>query len=209
LENISLSDPAYNLYLVGNANICEKVADAFNSWCSQVNIRISGFLVVGPGNNCTRYQAIKHSDLGRLLNIENSRFIQLGQKYYDIPEARLLSLIHPTIIISERVIFGKSTVVMPMCLFYPNVVIGDYNLIMNFVKTGHDVVIQDSCFLDYYAFAGSFCNIHSGARLGIKTTVKEYLTIGKNSRLLSVSALVKSIERNETWSGIPAKKIKT
>lgn len=197
----------YHLYLVGDGISCVKVADAFKESCIPEKIVISGFIVKETDNNCSSYPTVKPSLLPLLLKVENSRFIQLGQKYYDIPEDKLISLIHHTAIISQKVFIGKSTVVMPKCLLYPNVRIGSYNMIMNCVKTGHDVIINDSCFLDYYAFVGSYCTICSGVFLGIKTTVKEYLTIDQNSKLLDGSTLVKSVNKNEIWSGVPAKMI--
>lgn len=194
------------LYLIGDRISCEKVAAAFRDTLCRERIEISGFILKGAENNCYTYPSVNPLLLPLLIKAKNSRFIQLGQKYNDIPEAKLISLIHHTAIISEKVFIGRSTVVMPKCLFYPNVRIGSYNMIMNCVKTGHDVTIHDSCFLDYYAFVGSFCTINSGVTLGIKSTVKEYVTIGKNSKLGDGSTLVKSVSKNEIWSGIPAKK---
>jgi hypothetical protein len=196
-----------HLYLIGDGFSCEKVADAFKESCIRENIVISGFIVKGTEIIGSIYPSVNPSLLPQLIEIENTRFIQLGKKYYDIPEDRLISLIHHTSVLSEKVTVGKSTVVMPKCLFYPNVRIGSYNMIMNCVKTGHNVIIHDFCFLDYYAFVGSFCTICSGVSLGIKTTVREYVTINQNSKLLDGAILVKNINNNEIWSGMPAKRV--
>lgn len=196
-----------NIYLVGDRLICEKVAGAFADLRWNSGYVIKGFIIIGSDSSVSSYGKYLPTDLSGLESEIDSVFVQLGSKYLDIPENRLHSLVHPTSIISNRVTFGASTVVMPKCIFYQNVRAGKFNFFMNCFKSGHDVSIGDCCVMGYYSFLGSYCVIESGVVLGHKSTVKEHVTVRKDSLLLPGSALIENTGINETWKGIPARKM--
>jgi acetyltransferase-like isoleucine patch superfamily enzyme len=195
------------IFIIGTYNICETIAGAFSEYLKNSEYCISGFIVTSGMVDNSKHNIYHPDDYNSIALDSNSFFVQPGGCYLDIPGFRLTTLIHPTAIISEKVTFGEGTVVMPKCLLYPNVTTGNNNLFMNGFKTGHDVTIGDNCFMDYNSFIGSFCSIGSGVNLGMKTTVKEYISIGRNTKVLGASVLINNIGVEEIWEGIPARKI--
>ncbi len=196
------------LYLAGEKDSCRTIFGAFMKECQVNGIEISGYIEPSTGLVFSYETGEAECHVGDLVKGNEAIFLQAGGRYFDIPDDRSHSLIHTSAIISDNVLFGKNTVVMPGCLFYPNFSSGQFNIFMNSFRSGHDIVVGDSCFFAYYSFLGSFVTIGSGVRLGIKSMVKEYVRAGNNSYLKPGSILVENMNEGETRNGIPAKPLK-
>jgi sugar O-acyltransferase (sialic acid O-acetyltransferase NeuD family) len=118
--------------------------------------------------------------------------------------APLITLIHPSAIISQYAQLGVGTVVMPGVVVNVSASIGD------------GVILNTSCNVDHDCVIGSCAHISPGARLaggvrvgdqswiGIGASVKQLVTIGHNVTVGAGAAVVSNLPDGGTAVGVPA-----
>lgn len=195
------------LYLVGTYKDCFIVSNAFENYLYTNDFLLKGFFIQQGLCVYDKYEIYKNNHLGKILKRKNSYFTQIGFDYLTISSDRLISLIHPTVLFLDSFSYGLSNVIMPKTIFYQNIEIGNFNVFMNSVKAGHDIVLRNYCFFNYYSFLGSNTKYYDNVKVGLKSTIKENLILAKNSKILDGSTLINNTLENETWQGIPAIKI--
>ncbi len=119
----------------------------------------------------------------------------------------ILSLIHPTAIMSLNVTIGRGTVVMP------NVVVNTKAIIGKGVILNTGCIIEHECIIDDFvhispkvALAG---NVRVGAltHIGIGTNIIQGILVGRNSIIGAGSVVIKNINNNTKAYGNPCKEI--
>lgn len=121
---------------------------------------------------------------------------------------KIMTLIHPSSVISSSVIIGKGTVVMPNIVVNANAIIGD------------GVILNTSCVIEHECKIENFVHISPNVSLagnvivceythiGIGSNVIQGITIGKNTIIGAGSIVVKNIENFKKAYGTPCKEIK-
>ncbi len=117
----------------------------------------------------------------------------------------ILTLIHPTSIISEDVEIDIGTVIMP-------------NVIINTkAKIGIGVILNSGCIIEHECVIGNFAHISPGVALagqvkigelthiGIGSSVIQNITIGRNCIIGAGSVVVNNIPDNKKAYGVPCK----
>ncbi len=120
-------------------------------------------------------------------------------------EIKILTLIHPTSIISEDVEIGIGTVIMP-------------NVIINTkAKIGIGVILNSGCIIEHECIIGNFVHISPGVALagrveigelthvGIGSSIIQNITIGRNCIIGAGSVIVDSIPDNKKAYGVPCR----
>ena len=102
--------------------------------------------------------------------------------------------------IGENCFIFEDNTLQPFTTIGNNVVLWSGNHI------GHHGVIEDNVFFTSHVVMSGHCHIKNGAFLGVNSTLRDGITIGKNSIVGMGSVVTKSIPDNETWIGSPAKK---
>lgn len=149
--------------------------------------RISGIpIVFGIGSNTTRaklFEKVKDSGL------------------------EIVSLIHPSAIISPSAIIGKGTVVMP------NVVVNAKATVGNGVILNTSCVVEHECIIDDFvhispkvALAGDV-KVEKFTHVGIGSNVIQGIIIGKNVIVGGGSTVIRNIDDNQKVVGVPAEAI--
>lgn len=120
----------------------------------------------------------------------------------------VVSLVHPSAIISSNSTIGMGTVVMP------NVVVNTHS------RIGDGVILNTSCVVEHENRVGDFAHISPNAALAGEVTVKEGshigigssiiqgITVGKNCIIGAGSVVVRNIEDHQLCFGNPCKVIK-
>jgi len=149
--------------------------------------RTSGIpIAFGIGNNNIRAKLFE--------KVQNSGF-------------EIVSLIHPSSIISSSVIIGKGTVVMP-------------NVVINTKATiGRGVILNTSCIIEHECCIDDFVHISPNAALagdvkvgkfthiGIGSNIIQGIIIGNNTVIGAGSTVVKNIENFKKAYGNPCKEV--
>lgn len=133
---------------------------------------------------------------------------RLGESL-EISELNFPNLIHPFARLHQPdfINIGIGNIIADSVVVTTNVQIGDFNLINLTSTIGHDAVIGNYCSI----MPG--VNISGGAQLGdltyVGTGVKliKSSSTGKSSTIGAGAVVNQDIGENETWAGIPARKI--
>lgn len=133
---------------------------------------------------------------------------QLRQKlwadYIDGRKRKPVSLIHPSVIISDSSVIGEG------CAFHMGVLISSANKIGKGVKinTGgivtHDIVIEDFVSIAPAAVICSACFIGTGAYIGANATILPGVKIGANAFIGAGATVTRDVAVGETVYGNPA-----
>jgi UDP-N-acetylbacillosamine N-acetyltransferase len=120
---------------------------------------------------------------------------------------KILSLIHPSAIISSSVNIGKGTIIMP------NVVVNAKSIIGDGVILNTSSIVEHECVIDNFvhispnvALAG---NVKVGAftHIGIGSSVIQGLKIGKNNIIGAGAVVIDDIKDNKKMVGVPAREV--
>lgn len=119
----------------------------------------------------------------------------------------IISLIHPSSIISSSVTIGKGTVVMP------NVVVNAKAKIADGVILNTSCVVEHECIIDEFvhisptvALAGDV-KVGKYTHIGIGSNVIQGIIIGENVTIGGGSMVIRHIDDNQKVVGIPAQAI--
>ena len=121
--------------------------------------------------------------------------------------AEFINLIHSTARIGTNVIMGKGNIIGPFTTLGADCRIGDYNMIQSYTVIGHDAVIGNFNRIDtHVTCVGGIkilneTNIHTGAVINHKVTVKDRAKVG------ACSFVIRSVKEDTTVLGCPAKRI--
>ena len=140
--------------------------------------------IIGVGNNQRRAERY-------------SQMIKLGLKP--------LTVIHPTANIAKEVTVGKGTVIAMGSTIATGAKIGNNVIINTGAIVEHENVIEDNVHIAPGAALAGRVKVKSGAFIGLRALVREYLTVGKNAVVGAGAVVVKSVPDNVTVVGIPAR----
>ena len=162
------------------------VDDGDNEYPSFEDIkRTSGIPVAfGIGNNAIRAKLFER--------VQNSGF-------------EIVSLIHPSAIISSSVTIGKGTVVMPNVVVNAKAYIGKCVILNSSCVVEHECMIGDFVHISPKVAIAGDVRIGDFTHIGIGSSVIQCLEIGKNSIIGSGSVVVKNIADFKKAYGNPCK----
>jgi len=103
---------------------------------------------------------------------------------------------------------GENCFILEDNTLQPFTKIGNNVILWSGNHIGHHGIIKDHVFFTSHIVMSGHCLINEGAWIGVNTTIRDFITIGKNSIIGMGSLITKNIPDNETWYGSPAKKIK-
>lgn len=140
--------------------------------------------VIGVGDNQRRAQRF-------------GQMIKLGLKP--------LTVIHPTANIAKEVAIGKGTVIAMGATIATGAKIGNNVIINTGAIVEHENVIEDNVHIAPGAALAGRVKVKSGAFIGLRALVREYLTVGKNAVVGAGAVVIKDVPDNVTVVGIPAR----
>lgn len=191
------------LYVYGASGHGLVVADIASS-CGYTDV-----IFVDDGDNFyPTFEDIKHDiSIPIAFGIgSNSIRAKLFKKVNDC-SFKIVSLIHPSAIISSNVSIGKGTIVMP------NVVVNSMSQIGEGVILNSSCVIEHECFLKDFvhispnvAIAGNV-KVDQFSHIGIGTSIIQEIKIGRNCIIGSGSVVVKNINDFKKAYGNPCREI--
>lgn len=138
--------------------------------------------------------------------IGNSSIRQRIQSQLRENKAKLVTLIHPSSIISQDVKIGKGTVVMAGTVINTNTVIGEGVIVNTNSSVDHDCSIGDFSHISVGAKICGTVNIGKFTWIGAGATIINNKNICENCMIGAGATVVKDIVSQGIYVGTPAKK---
>ncbi|MEZ4825036.1 MAG: acetyltransferase [Bacteroidia bacterium] len=129
---------------------------------------------------------------------------QVANKYLSLG-FESVSLIHPSVSISEYVHIGGGTIILPGAVFTTDIQIGRFNLINPAVSLSHDVETGEFVTIGPGAILCGGVKAEAEAEIGAGAVVLPRLTLGKGCMLGAGAVATRDLEAGKTYAGIPAR----
>lgn len=119
----------------------------------------------------------------------------------------IVSLIHPSAIISSSVTIGKGTVVMPNVVVNAKAIIGDGVILNSSCVVEHECMIDDFVHISPKVALAGDIKVGKYTHIGIGSNVIQGIIIGKNVTVGGGSMVIRNIDDNQKVVGVPAQSI--
>lgn len=119
------------------------------------------------------------------------------------------TLIHPTATISPTAEIGEGVYIQANTSIWTKVKIGDFCIISPNVVVAHHSTIGKACLVSTLTGIGASINIEDKVFIGMGCTIVTGMyTVGENSIIGAGAVVLKDVDKNSVYVGVPAKKIK-
>ena len=122
-----------------------------------------------------------------------------------VPEANLVTLIHPNAVVAEDVMVGAGTVIMAGAVINPGTKIGKGCIINTCASVDHDCDIGDYVHVAVGSHVCGTVSVGNQTWIGAGATVINNIYICPECMIGAVAVVIKNIIQNGTYIGIPAK----
>jgi len=203
------------LIIMGAGGFAREIADVVRDLDGSTGVELLGF--VDRDN----------TDLGRMLNDAHNLgtidSVDLSEPVFGIagageiiPRKRqveelaqhgvtLLTLIHPSVVMSPFVTVGEGTVITAGVILTNNISIGDHVILNLGVTVGHDVTIADHCVLSPGVHISGWCSIEEECYIGTGAVVLPRVTLGRGATVGAGAVVTRDVAPGTTVVGVPAK----
>lgn len=123
--------------------------------------------------------------------------------------ARIATLIHPASVIGSCVQVGEGSVVMAGAVLNPDCIIGNGCIINTCASVDHDCQLGDYVHVAVGAHLGGTVEVGDGTWIGAGVIAKHGVSICGDCMIGAGAVVVKDINEQGTYVGVPAKKIKS
>ena len=165
---------------------------------------INEYKVIGDLNN--RFtMAVTKENLEFIIAIgDNKKREEISHS----PNLKFYTAIHPSAQMGLDVEIQEGTVIMANACINSSAKIGKHCIINTGAIIEHDNIIEDYVHISPNATLGGTVKIGESTHVGIGSIVKNNITICKNCKIGAGAVVVKDIEKEGTYVGVPAKKYK-
>ena len=119
---------------------------------------------------------------------------------------KVVSLIHPSAVISKSVTIGVGTAVMAGAVINPDAVIGQGCIVNTCSSVDHDCVVGDFSHVSVGAHVAGTARIGENTWIGAGAVVSNNIDITDNCMIGAGAVVVKNLTDPATYIGVPAKK---
>ncbi|MDH5394510.1 MAG: acetyltransferase [Gammaproteobacteria bacterium] len=156
------------------------------------------------GNTDTLFNEISDYD-GVIVGIGNNIARLEKQNELSNKGALLVSVIHPSAVISQSVSMGLGSVVMPMAVINIDSELGRCCIINTAATIDHDCRLGDGVHVSPGANIAGGVVVGNCSWIGIGASVRQLVTIGDSAVIGAGATVVTDIDAHRTVVGIPAK----
>lgn len=118
------------------------------------------------------------------------------------------TLIHPSVIRSQHINFGKGVIITAGNVLTTNIKIKDHVMINLSCTIGHDTQIESYVVISPGTNVSGNVHVGEGSYIGTGATILEKIRIGNWATIGGAALINKDVNNNVTVVGVPAKEIK-
>ena len=115
------------------------------------------------------------------------------------------TIVHPSVINSEYVKFGRGSIIQAGCILSTNIEIKEFVHINMDSTIAHDCIIEDFVTISPGVHINGNISIGENTYIGTGTVTKEKITIGKYSVVGAGTVLIDDVQDFSLYVGIPGK----
>lgn len=150
--------------------------------------------------------------IGKVLdakNMEDEKIVAIGNA--EIREkiqsqlSNLVTLIHPSAVVSRRVKIGEGTVIMAGAVINSDVVIGKGCIINTGASVDHDCKLEDFVHVSVGAHVAGTVSIGKKTWVGAGATVSNNVSICDNCMIGAGAVVVKDLKKSGIYIGVPVR----
>lgn len=161
--------------------------------------RLSDYRVIGP---VARFSELLQNDF--IVAIGNSEIRHRIQDELSNAGARMVTLIHPSAVVSQDAEIGVGTVVMAGSVINPSVKIGRGCIVNTCASVDHDCHIGNFSHISVGAHLAGAVSIGEETWIGIGAVVSNNISICSNCMIGAGAVVVKDVGISGTYVGVPA-----
>ena len=128
-----------------------------------------------------------------------SRLIERG--------ANLVSLIHPTAVLGDRVAIGRGCLICPNTVIDSDASLGEFVVVNLMSSVGHDAVLQDFVSLSCHVDLCGGVQLGRAAFLGSHASVLPGVCVGEEAVIGAGAVVHRDALAGQTFAGVPAKRL--
>jgi acetyltransferase EpsM len=138
------------------------------------------------------------TDVGYVMGIANMKYRRVIIEQLLRNDAKFITLIHPTALISSSAKIGVGCVISHNVSIGPKVILGDFNLINSRCTIGHDSKMGNYNFLSPQVVTGGFAVVGDENFIGTNGVVLPAVTLGNNNTIAAGMIVDKNVSDNAT-----------
>ena len=161
--------------------------------------KCGGYPVIG------RSSEVRKLDADVIVGIGNASIRKRIQE--SIPDGKLVTLIHPNVVMAEDVVIGVGTVIMAGSVINSGASIGKGCIINTCSSVDHDCVVGDYVHIAVGSHLCGTVSVGNGTWIGAGATVSNNISICQNCIIGVGTVVIKDITKRGTYVGVPARRI--
>lgn len=163
---------------------------------------------LGTEKNTATLRKLKKEGIAVALGIGDNSIRKKVAQIYQQAGIEIISVIHPAAIISKHCNIAKGCFVGAGAIVQTFAKIKEGSIINTGAIIEHECVIQKYCHIAPGATIAGNVTIAENTFVGARAVAKQGIKIGKNSIIGAGAVVITNVPSNETWAGVPAKKVK-
>ncbi|MBA6263212.1 acetyltransferase [Colwellia sp. Bg11-12] len=124
-------------------------------------------------------------------------------------KASIVSLIHPSAVVSPHTFIGKGVVVFANAVINIGATIADGCIINTAATVDHDCELHQCVHVSPGVNIAGGVHIAQLSWIGIGSTIVEYITLADNTQVGAGAVVTQSTQANSLYLGIPAKRVRS
>lgn len=161
----------------------------------------AGYSVIGSTKD-----AVNYAECDFIVGIGDCQIRKKIQQQLEKQKLHIISLIHPSAVIAEKVNIGMGTVVMAGTVINPDTTIGDGCIINTGATVDHDNNIADYVHVSVGSHLAGTVQIGETTMIGAGAVVINNITICEKCMIGAGAVVIQDIKNSGTYIGVPARK---
>lgn len=153
---------------------------------------------------------VAHPDVGLLVcaghGLSRARIVDRLASLGVSPD-RYATVIHPRVEVPDGSTVAAGSILLGSVVLTTSVRVGAHVVVMPNVTLTHDDVVEDFATLCAGVSLGGAVHVGRGAYLGMNAAVRERVHVGAGATLGMGAALLGDLPDDETWAGVPARRV--